>query len=152
MHTVHVVENKIAAGHDFFTGTSYYFDRIPKPHAEFATVSESTHVRMIYLGTEEDLVSKYDVNYWSDEINSGEIRPDFYPELTKNWEEMMVEGESWRKINIETEHGTVLEVSGGGGSMGPEDILDFPEYYETTIRVNQKPFGKIKLYLEGGEE
>lgn len=152
MQTVHVVENKIAVGHDFFTGTSYYFDRTPKPHAEFSTVSESTHVRMIYLGTEEDPVSKYDVNYWSEEKNSGEIRPDFYPELTKNWEEMMIEGESWRNINIKTEQGTVLEISGGGGSMGPEDILDFPEYYETTIRVNQKPFGKIKLCLEGGEE
>ncbi len=158
IQTIYTVENTVKQDNSsyIFGNVTSYFDKTPKPDAEFSQAAETQDAIITHLGSaaDRDMIKRLGIS--AAPVYPGENRPDDMTDPTTSAYESGRSGlnSSWW-YNHMTESGwgpTVTLDLGGSQTSEPKQYFNLPEYYAADLYINNELAAELTLDLQKGIE
>ncbi len=157
--TIYVVENQTPINDDVFSSfgsSSWNFNTVPVPNAEFTDAYDNHESKLTHLGTQEerDLISRIGISVNS--VYQGEEKPEDIEYVGGSLDSSYStsEGNSSAVKTVEPGWGPELWLTGGGGGGTFYEMLkvDAPEYYVCDLFINNEFYARTELHLQEEEQ
>lgn len=153
--TIYVVDNETRiTNNSAFSSlydSSWNFNNVPIPNAEFTEAYDSNETNLTHLGTQEerDLISQIGISVAS--VYPGEEKPENLEAATGDTASgHSSDGTSWGTRTTEQGWGPSILLSGGGsgGTFSQFLKIEAPEYYVVDLYVNNELYTQMELHLQ----